>query len=261
VNPAEFSLAGRSAVIIGAASGIGRETARVFAEADATLMLADVNGDALADLAAEIGNGAQWMRVDVSDRASVDALAARAAAEMPIDAWANLAGIVAPPTSIVDVDEATLDRLIAVNLKGVYWGCAAAARIMSAQGSGSIINASSAGAEIPVQGISVYALTKAAVNMITRSLATEIGPMGVRVNAVAPGFIDTPMVTYRFRKEDGTLDLAARESLFADRAAAAPLRRIGQPRDIALAILYLASEASDFMTGQVLRPNGGTIMP
>jgi 3-oxoacyl-[acyl-carrier protein] reductase len=261
VTPAEFSLAGKWAVIVGAASGIGRETARVFAEADARLMLADVNGDAVAALAAEIGNGTQWMRADVTDRASVNALAVRAAAETAIDAWANLAGIVAPPTSMVDVDETTLDRLIAVNLKGVYWGCAAAARIMTSQGSGAIINASSAGADTPAQGISVYALTKAAVNMITRSLAAEIGPMGVRVNAVAPGFVDTPMVTYRFRKEDGTLDLAARESLFADRAAAAALRRIGQPRDIALAILYLASDASAFVTGQVLRPNGGMVMP
>jgi len=172
-----------------------------------------------------------------------------------------VAGVIAAPAPVVDVDEATLDRLIAVNLKGVYWGCAAAARVMAPQGKGSIINISSAGADIPAPGISVYALTKAAVNMITRSLATEVGAQGVRVNTVSPGFVDTPMVTYRFRRPDGSIDEDVRTQVFNERAAKAVLGRIAEPSDIAMALLFLASDASRFVTGQVLRVNGGSVMP
>ncbi|EQA99213.1 SDR family NAD(P)-dependent oxidoreductase [Sphingobium baderi] len=257
----EFSLAGKRAVIVGAASGIGRATAHLFVEAGATLLLADINGDALAGLAAELGGDMATAVIDVASRSSVEALGIQAGSLGPVDIWVNLAGVVAAPAPITQVTEDVLDRLIAINLKGVFWGCAAAARIMERQGSGSIINASSAGADVPAEGISVYALTKAAVNMITRTLATEVGPSGVRVNSIAPGFIDTPMVTYRFRRPDGSIDTDARAALFASRAETAALRRIGEPRDIALTILYLASDASAFVTGQVLRPNGGSVMP
>jgi 3-oxoacyl-[acyl-carrier protein] reductase len=132
---------------------------------------------------------------------------------------------------------------------------------MSAQKRGSIINISSAGADIAAPDLSAYAMTKAAVNMLTRNLALEVGASGVRVNAIAPGFIDTPMVTYRFRAPDGSIDESKRRQVFDARAAHAALQRIGTPSDIALAMLFLASDASSFMTGQVLRPNGGIVMP
>ncbi len=255
-----FALSGKLAVITGAASGIGRETARVFVASGAHVVLADRDAAALAAFAGELGASATAVPTDVSVRAQVEALADAASAIAPIDAWVNAAGVVAPPTMVVDVDEATIDRLIAINLKGVYFGSAAAARRMVAHGRGSIINISSQGAEIPAPGLSVYSITKAGVNALTRTLAAEVGPVGVRVNAVAPGFIDTPMISYRFVREDGTADQAAKEALFAARAANAPLGRVGEPLDIARVILFLASDAASFVTGETLRANGGADM-
>ncbi len=256
-----FDLTGRVAVVTGAASGIGRQTALTLAQAGARLALADMDGDAVAALAVEIGDGAIALRVDVADRAQVDGLAARAAQIGPVRVWANVAGVAVAPIPVTDVDEATLDRLIAVNLKGCYWGCAAAVRLMRDGPGGSIINVSSAGADLPAPGLSVYAMTKAGVNLLTKTLALEAGPANIRVNAVAPGFIDTPMIGYRFTGPDGAIDINRKAAVFADRAAMSPLGIIGEPRDIALAILYLASDASRFMTGQIIRPNGGVVMP
>jgi 3-oxoacyl-[acyl-carrier protein] reductase len=109
--------------------------------------------------------------------------------------------------------------------------------------------------------ISVYALTKAAVAMLTRTVAFELGPHGVRANAVAPGFVPTPMTAYRWTDADGTVDPQRQREALEMMAAMSPLRRTGEPLDIALAMLYLASDASKFVTGQVLRPNGGGSMP
>ena len=114
---------------------------------------------------------------------------------------------------------------------------------------------------MPTNGLSAYTMSKAAVNMLTRTLAVEAGPAGVRVNAVAPGFIDTPMVEYRFRTPTGEVDAAAKERRFSEVSTMIPLARVGQPIDIAMTMLYLASDASNFVTGQVIRPNGGMIMP
>ncbi|MGI9363161.1 MAG: SDR family NAD(P)-dependent oxidoreductase [Parasphingorhabdus sp.] len=257
---AAYALTGKLAVVTGAASGIGRETVRVFVGAGAHVVLADRNADELAKFAAELGSAATAVPTDVSDREQVEQLADAARAIGPIDVWLNGAGVVAAPAMIVDVDEATLDRLIAINLKGVYFGAAAAARRMIPEGKGSIINISSQGAESPAPGISVYSLTKAGVNALTRTLAAEVGDAGVRVNAVAPGFIDTPMVSYRFTRDDGSAIEDVKQELFATRAANAALRRIGQPIDIARVILFLASDASSFVTGETLRANGGADM-
>lgn len=257
---ATFALAGKLAVVTGAASGIGREAARVFAGAGAHVVIADRNAAELAKVAAELGAAATAVPTDVSDRTQIEHLADIAQAIAPIDVWLNAAGVVAAPAMMVDVDEATLDRLIAINLKGVYYGSAAAARRMVPSGKGSIINISSQGADFGVPGISVYSLTKAAVNALTRTLAAEVGGAGVRVNAVAPGFIDTPMVSYRFTREDGSPIEEAKQQLFAARAANAALGRIGQPIDIARVILFLAAEASSFVTGETLRANGGADM-
>lgn len=263
-NPLDaFSLAGRGAVVIGAATGIGRQAAITFAQAGARVTIADIDAvalDATADLVRPHCAAVDAVRLDVRDRAAVQALADRAAAAGTVDVWANVAGVISA-SNVADTTPDEFDRIVGVNMKGVYWGCAAAARIMTGQGSGSIINISSAGADSPGAGLSVYAMTKAAVNMLTRTLAHEVGPSGVRVNAVAPGFIDTPMVSYRFNTPNGDIDETRRDEVFAARAAVTVLKRIGQPIDIALAMLYLASDASSFMTGQIVRPNGGMAMP
>ena len=176
-----------------------------------------------------------------------------------IDVWANVAAILRN-TPFLDTPEAELDQVLAVNLKGTYFGCQAAGRAMVAAGRGSIINIASQGMDMPTAGISVYSLTKAAVAMLTQTVATELGPHGVRANSIAPGFISTPMTAYRWTDPDGTVDEDKRRATLEQLAAMTPLRTTGEPIDIALAMLFLASDASRYMTGQVLRPNGGGSM-
>lgn len=255
-----FGLEGRVAVVTGAAAGIGRQAAQTFAEAGARLVIGDVDEAGLAQTAALIGTSATTLRTDVSRKADIDALAARAL-EMHgrIDVWANVAGT-AGPCPFLDVTEDLLERVIAINLKGVFWGSQAAARAMKETGGGSIINISSTGAISAPPNMSVYALTKSGVSAITRNVAKEMGAFGIRANTVSPGFVETTLATWSYRKPDGTLDEAKREEALRLRRDAAPLGIIGEPSDIAYAMLYLASEASRFVSGQNLYVNGGVTM-
>jgi 3-oxoacyl-[acyl-carrier protein] reductase len=173
--------------------------------------------------------------------------------------WCNVAGVIRY-AEVVDVTDEMLDLVIDVNIKGVFYGCAAAARVMKPQGGGSIINVASTGMDLATPGISCYALSKAAVAMLTRTLAAELGPDGVRVNTIAPGWVPSGMTSIYWTEPDGSENQDRKDAIFALRASAAPLRRVGTAEDQALAMLYLASDASSFVTGQVLRPNGGMTM-
>jgi 3-oxoacyl-[acyl-carrier protein] reductase len=259
-----FSLEGQVAVITGGASGIGLETGRVFARAGARVMLADIDAAGLTAALAEMsaaGSGARATRVDVAQRAEVDALADEALRALGrLDIWVNCAGIVLYK-QVLEASEADVERMLAINVKGTYWGCAAAGRAFKAQGRGVILNVSSTGADSCGPGLSLYSLSKSAVNALTRTCAREFGQFGVRVNAVAPGWVDTPLANTRFHNAAGDIDPQLRERGLEERAKASPLGITGTPRDIALAMLYLASDAGRFVTGQVIRSNGGVSMP
>ena len=259
-----FDLTDRVAVVTGAASGIGRAAAILFAKAGASVVVADRSAAGLSGTVSEItklGRDVVPIVLDVSNRGEVEALVNAAVEGLGrIDVMANVAGIMRN-AMFVDVTEQELDEVIGVNQKGVFFGCQSAARAMARQGGGSIINIASAGMDMPAPNIAVYAMTKAAVAMMTRSLAIEMGASGVRVNTVAPGFTDTGMTRRHWVAEDGAQDLGAREAMWGQMSSLVPLGTIGQPDDIAMAMLYLASDASRFVTGQVLRPNGGVAMP
>jgi len=259
-----FRVDGKVAVVTGAGSGIGRSSALALAGAGAEVVCADIQHDTAQSTADQIiaaGGRAEAVALDVSIRTDVDALAVRIAAERGgIHVWCNIAGIMVEGP-FLDAPEDDLDRILSVNLKGVFFGCQAAGRVMVTQPEGgSIINASSAAADTPSANIVSYAICKAGVVQMTKSLAYEVGKKHVRVNAVAPGFVLTGMTGRYFVRPDGTVDEEMQEAVMAPMRKFTPLRSIGEPEDIAAAVLYLASDASRFMTGQVLRPNGGVAM-
>jgi 3-oxoacyl-[acyl-carrier protein] reductase len=247
----DFRLDGRVAVVTGAASGIGRATVIALSEAGAHVVAADVDEAGLKETAALAPGQCVTVPTDVSRQADVDAAVERAVTEFgKLDVMANVAGIIVN-NRIADTTEAELDRVLGVNLKGVLFGCQAAMRAMT--GGGSIINMASAAIDQPAPGLVSYAISKAGVAMLTRVAAQEGGRAGIRVNAVAPGFVLTPMT--RRGGEERTAAVSEQMRRIS------PLGAVGQPEDIAAAVLYLASDASAFVTGQILRPNGGTAMP
>lgn len=254
-----FSLDGKIAVVTGAARGIGRETVLTLARAGAHVVGVDRDRgacDETSSLANTEGLSCEFLAVNVANRVDVIELGNHVLLKHGrVDVWANVAGIL-QYNFIVDIKPDEISEIIAVNQLGVLWGIAAAALAM--KNGGSIISIASAGGEMPYPRLAAYGMTKAAVMQLTRTAALELGELGIRVNAVAPGFVDTPMVAINYTRPDGSIDIDVRDKLFEDRVAQSPLRITGEPIDIALAVLYLASDASRFMTGQTIRPNGGT---
>jgi 3-oxoacyl-[acyl-carrier protein] reductase len=258
-----FDLSGRVALVTGAGSGIGRTTAEVLAAAGATVVCADIDGERAAETEAAIQSGdgrAQAATVNVAARGEVAALIDQIVAEHGgLHIMCNIAGIMID-SEILDLDFDEFDRILDVNLKGVLYGCQAAAKAMVAGGGGSIINMSSTAVLTPSPGIGPYAICKAGVAQLTKSLAVEVGKRGVRVNTIAPGFVPTNMTARYYTNADGTTDEATKDAVLAPMAKFAPLRRVGETNDIAYCVLYLASDASSFVTGQLISPNGGVAM-
>ncbi|MBV8691308.1 MAG: SDR family oxidoreductase [Actinobacteria bacterium] len=246
-----FRVDGKVAVVTGAASGIGRASAVALANAGATVVCGDLDEAGLQETANQIGGATATLRTDVAKEADVAALVALAVdTHGRLDVMANVAGIIVN-NRIVDTTEEELDKVLSVNLKGVFFGCKAALAAMT--NGGSIINMASAAIDTPAPGLVSYAMSKAAVTMLTRTAAHEGGKAGVRVNAVAPGYVVTPMT-----KRGGEERAAA---VAEQMKRISPIGAVGEPEDIADSVLFLASDASRYMTGQILRPNGGAAMP
>ncbi len=259
-----YDLSGRVAVLTGGASGIGRATAQTLASVGATVVLGDIDEKGAQDTAGGIvadGGTALAVRTDVTQRNDVDALVERAAVEYGrLDIMANIAGV--PHNKMVtEVTDDEFERILAINLKSVFYGCQAAMRVMVPQGSGNIVNISSGAIDTPAPTLACYGMTKAAVAMLTKTLAVEAGPKGIRVNALAPGVILTGFSRHNFVDDTGEVDEEKFEAYKKRFGAMAPLGRVGTPEDIANAILYLVSDAASFVTGQIIRPNGGVSMP
>jgi 3-oxoacyl-[acyl-carrier protein] reductase len=234
----------------------------VLAGAGATVVCVDIDGGAARATATAIARTdppglATAAELDVSQAGAMAELITGVRADHgSVDVTCNIAGMMID-SAILELSAEDLDRIMAVNLKGVLFGCQAAGRVMVEQGSGSIINMASTAVLAPTPGVGPYAITKAGVVQLTRTLAVEVGKHGVRVNAVAPGFVPTKMTARYYTAPDGSIDEEAKAAVLAPMARYAPLRRVGQPSDIAYCVLYLASDASSFVTGQLLSPNGG----
>ncbi|MFF9351809.1 SDR family NAD(P)-dependent oxidoreductase [Streptomyces sp. NPDC014734] len=248
-----YDLTGRSAFVTGAASGIGRASAALLAAAGATVHCADRDEHGLLEtreLIAGAGGTAHVHPLDVTDRSQVGAAVANAG---DIDILAAVAGIM-HTSSVLETSDDDLDRVLSVNFKGVLYACQEVARSMIARGvPGSLITMASGAVDAASPGLLCYSAAKAAVVQLTRTLATELGPRSIRVNAVAPGWIRTPMTA----RHDAERQHRAETAM----ARMSPLGRVGRPEDVAHTVLHLASDASAFMTGQILRPNGGATMP
>jgi 3-oxoacyl-[acyl-carrier protein] reductase len=258
-----FDLTGRIALVTGGGSGIGRTTAEVLAAAGATVICADINEERAKETAASIvgaGGQAEGAALDVAERGAATALVDDIVARHGgLHVMCNIAGIMID-SSIIDLDPDEFDRILSVNLKGVLYGCQAAGKVMVEQRSGSIINMASAAVLAPSPGIGPYAICKAGVAQLTQSMAVEVGRRGVRVNTIAPGFIPTNMTARYYTNPDGTINEETKDAMVVPMAKVTPLRRVGLTSDIGYCVLYLASDASSFVTGQLLSPNGGVAM-
>ena len=259
-----FDLSGRVAVLTGVGSGIGKATATLLSAAGATIVGGDIDEVKAEETADEIkadGGNATVRRTDVTKRADVDALVDLAASEHGrVDIMGNIAGV--PHNKLVaDCSDEEFERILAINLKSVFYGCQAAIRHMIPQGSGNIVNIASGAIDTPAPTLACYGMTKAAVTMLTKTLATEVGRHGIRVNAVAPGMILTNFSRHNFVDEKGEVIPEKLEQYHKNAGRMSPLGRAGDPQDVAKSFLYLVSDAAAFITGQIERPNGGVSMP
>ena len=250
-------LEGRHAVITGAASGIGEQTARLFVAEGATVVLADVDDRRGGAIAAELGDHARYVHVDVAVEGAVEAAIDESVSTFGgLDALFNNAGNPGSLGRVEDIDMELFDRTVAIHLRGVFLGIRAAARIMHPQGHGSIINTASVAGLQANYGGHDYSASKAAIIHLTHTTANELGEDGVRVNAICPGGIATSIFGRGagLDGESAQKTVAVMEAVLGD---VAPMKRSGQPVDIAECALWLASDSSSFVNGQAIAVDGG----
>ena len=234
------------AIVTGAGSGMGRATAIRLARDGYAVVVAEIHEARAARVAAEIGAAALPFAVDVSNAAEVEALVAETLERLGrLDAMVANAGV-PHGAPFLELDEATWERVLAVNLKGVFLCGQTAARAMVAAGRpGAIVNVASTYAEVTAEEASAYSASKGGVRMLTKSMAFELGAHGIRVNAVGPGWIRTGM-----NPLDDPAQLQQLEPTI-------PLRRIGLPEDVADVIAFLLSEDARYVSGQTIFVDGG----
>lgn len=255
-----FDLTGRVAFVTGAGSGLGRAICIALAAAGAEVACVDVDGASARQTAELVGSRLAPAAVDVRDAGALrSAVTDAVTVGGRLDAMCNVAGVPGNGALVADLTEDEIDRVLGVNLKGVLFGCQAALAVMAPQGSGAIVNIASSAIDVATAGLAPYTMSKAAVAALTKVLAVEAGPVGVRVNAVAPGWVPTPLSTPT--SDTGEVDEDAAAGMREAMARMSPLGRVGTPEDIAYQVHYLVSDASAFVTGQTLRPNGGASMP
>ena len=241
-----FGLAGRVCIVTGGAQGIGEACIRRFASEDARLVIADIDDAHGQALAAELGG--LYVHCDVGDKTQVDALVAKTMVAFgQIDVLVNNAGIF-KAADFLEVTEADFDAVLRINLKGSFLVGQAVAREMAKTGKGSIVNMSSVNGVLAIPTLASYNVSKGGINQLTRVMALALAPHGIRVNAVAPGTIAT--------------ELAAKAVLTSDEARAkimsrTPMKRLGQPAEIADTVAYLASDAASYITGEIIVVDGG----
>jgi NAD(P)-dependent dehydrogenase (short-subunit alcohol dehydrogenase family) len=254
MTPAElFDMTGRTALITGGGTGLGRQFSLTLAEAGATVVLAARRRaplEAVAEAVRRKGGTAHCLLLDVADRQQVDAALTSIAHLGSIDVLVNNAGIAAG-SSLLDMEEETWDQVLNVNLKGAWLVARAIAKQMIASGiRGSIINVSSVLGSAVQKGTANYPAAKAALTHLTRSMAVEWARYGIRVNALAPGYFATDLSTAYLQSARGSAMLGR-----------LPQRRLGSPEELSGALLLLASPASNYMTGSVVTVDGGLSLP
>jgi 3-oxoacyl-[acyl-carrier protein] reductase len=246
-----MKLAGKVAIVTGAASGFGRGIAERFVLEGAQVVLADINGAGVREVAAGFGDTVVAVTCDVSRKADVDAMV-RTATEAfgGLDILVNNAGITHKNQPLIDVGEAEFDRIYAVNVKSIYLSTLAAVPRMEKRGGGIIINIASTAGVRPRPGLTWYNGSKGAVITLTKSLAVELAPKSIRVNAINPVMGETGLLTHFM----GMPDTPENRAKFL---ATIPMGRLSRPHDIANAALFLAEPASSFITGVALEVDGG----